>query len=377
VAAAFVVGFVLSVGLAVGALLAWDSGYEGRILPGVGVHGVDLAGMDRSEATAALTAAYEPVGAGHVVLRTAAGDLAVPYRAFARRVDVAARVDEALGAGRLGSPIDRAVGQVRMAMTGILLEPRLVLDEARLSATVQRAVARLDRPPTDSVLTIDPNGVHRTLASRGRSFDAAAAAVAAFEAVRRVDAPAEVVVDVVGTEIEPAFGDEAALAVQAAAMRMATDVTLTDGKQRWTIRAAMIRGWMRLEAGADGTLQPVVDEAAIARSFRKVVSDVKRDPVSARYLKTRGGRIVGVIAASNGRRLDAEGTAAAIASSLAARATGAPAAAVKVKVATVEPKLTTAEAVRNGAQMFRLGTWRIYKKYPILSVIYSSPMIFQ
>ena len=45
-------------------LYAWDAGYEGRVLPGVSVGSVDLSGMDREAAVAAVASRY-PYELGH------------------------------------------------------------------------------------------------------------------------------------------------------------------------------------------------------------------------------------------------------------------------------------------------------------------------
>ena len=363
VLAASIGGFMLTVGIVAGALLAWDASYEGRVLPGVTVGGVDVSGLDRAAASAALTTAYAGYAEGTIVLRTSEGDVGVPFDAFARRADVDSMVLAALEAGRAGTPVERAVSQLRLAIAPISLEPGLTLDEDALAAAVTTAVARLDRSPIDSRITIDATGIHRTLARSGLTFDGATAAAAALDVVRRVDAPPEVIVAVASTETAPEHDGAETLAAQTAAMRMATDLTVTRGQLRWTIRGAMIRSWLRLENDADGRVWPVADEAAIAASFRKMVTDLQRDPVSARYLKTRGGRIVGVVAATNGRRLDSAATAAAIAAALEARGRGTPEVPVKAQVAAVEPKLTTAEAVKHGPQMVELGSWRTW--FPI------------
>ena len=168
VAFAYCFGLVLALGLAAGALLAWDNGYDGRVLPGVSVGGVDVSGMDQAQATAALETAYAAYGDGRVVVRTSAGDLTVPYRAFQRRADVATMVAEAMATGRAGTPLERAVGEVRLALRPVSLSPRVTLDQQALTSTVTALVARLDRKPIDSRVILEPEGVRATPAYAGR-----------------------------------------------------------------------------------------------------------------------------------------------------------------------------------------------------------------
>ena len=112
---AFVVGFVLCLGLAGGGLLAHDVSLDGRVLPGVSVGGVDLSGLDHDGAAAALTAAFGRFGDGRVVVRTTAGDIAIPFGDFARRADIDAMIDAAMRTGRSGTVLERAVAEVRLA----------------------------------------------------------------------------------------------------------------------------------------------------------------------------------------------------------------------------------------------------------------------
>ena len=124
----FVLGIVATLGVASAALVAWDDGYQGRVLPGVRVGAVDLSGLDRVQAESALATAYEDLGTGRVVIRTVVGDVTVPYAAFGRRADVGAMVDEAMGIGRGGTVTERAVTEVRLALEGGYMEPRVTLD---------------------------------------------------------------------------------------------------------------------------------------------------------------------------------------------------------------------------------------------------------
>jgi vancomycin resistance protein YoaR len=360
VLAAFLLGFAFAGALVIAGLLAWDSTYEGRVLAGVDVGGVDLSGMDIDEASATLTDAFAEFTDGRVIVRTTVGDLVVPYDRFGRRPDIVAMVDGAMRAGRNGTLLERAIGQVHIAVTGLSLTPRVVLDEAALVDSVTGTVARLDRRPIDSRVILDGDGVHATAAYPGRTFDGAGAAAAAFATVRAIDAPQEVVVEASVTEIAPEHGTDEAMATQSAIERMTSDVVMTFGTREWTIKAKKVRSWLSLEAASDGTVRPVVDEAAIAKALTKVGKAIKRAPVSAKYLRTRSGKVVGVVAATHGRELDTDAMTARISDALVARGSGALAAPIKVKTVKTDPKLTTAEALKKGPEMKRLGSWKTW-----------------
>jgi vancomycin resistance protein YoaR len=360
---AFLVGLILSLAAATAALLAWDLGFEGRVLPGVRVGTTDLSGLDRAAATAALEQAYGEYGAGQVVIQTIAGDLAVPYRSFSRRLEVDALVDRALQAGRNGSIADRAIGQVRLALEGTALTPTVSFDEPALRAAIAAALEPLESPAVDAQVGVDAYGV-RILHSRpGRAFDIPAVQASVLAVIGSVDAPPELPVVAPMIALEPNRSDEDVLQAQKTATWLGKSVWVKGAGGRWKIPAAKVRSWITIEVAADGSLQPVIDEAAIPKSLNKAKKDIARKPVSAQYLRSKSGTIVGVAAGRDGRKLDMDATAAAVVAELERRAAGQAAAPVKPVVVKRLPELTTAEATRKAPLMTRLGSWQTY--FPI------------
>ncbi len=136
-------------------------------------------------------------------------------------------VDSALQAGRSGSPVERAVAEVRMAVSGLSLAPHVTLDDEALVAGIGRAVAVHDRLPIDGAIAMTPNGIMRTLARSGRTFDGEVAAAAALPQLSWVDAPAEVVVEAPMIVTPPTHGDDEVMSAQVAAQRMIGDIEVT------------------------------------------------------------------------------------------------------------------------------------------------------
>jgi vancomycin resistance protein YoaR len=360
VLAGFVLGLVLCVGAAAAALVAWDASYEGRVLPGIHAGGVDLAGMDRVQAEAALEAALAGYADGRIVVRTPAGDVSLAYADVGRRADVGTMVTEALAAGRDGTPAERAIGQVRLALSGRTIGPRLLLDRDAVAAGVAAALTGQEREPLDAWIGIDKDGIHTTHARDGRTFDVAAATATAVDGAARLDAPAEVVVFAPAIAIPPEMSDADVDAARAATERMVTDVKVAFGKKTWKIKAATVRAWLRLDSATDGAIVPTVDPALVEKSLAKVAKAVKREPQSAVFLGGKGGRIVGVAPGRDGRRLDGPATAAAIVQVLATRTPGVEIPPVKAVTAAIPPKLSTDEAVTKAPLMQRLGSWKTW-----------------
>jgi vancomycin resistance protein YoaR len=356
----FLVGFVLALALAAAAAFAYDGAYDGRVLPGVHAAGVDLSGADRDLATTALTAALARYGDGRVVIRTVAGDITIPYRSFARRVDVAAMVDEAFAAGRSGGPVDRALSMLRLARDGTTLQPRLMLDAGGLSGAIETGLDRFSFPAVDSRVVVDGKRIYATQAITGRFFDVPTAAAMAYQQVSVLDAPSEIVIEAPVVRLAPRNGEIEASVAIAAADRMAKDVAVTFGSDHWTLKAPTVRDWLHYEFRADGTAWPAVDQAAVSASLAKVAKAIKVDAVSAIYLKSTSGPIVGVAPAKDGRQLDVAATSAAIVKVLDGRAAGTAGAPVPAVVAKLAPKLSTADAAKHGPVMSKLGSWKTW-----------------
>ena len=363
-ATAFVVGLGAVLIASGGGLAAWDAGYDGRVLPGVHVGGVDVSGMDRPAATRALAEAFA-WDQGQLVLRAPDdGDIVIPYTAFGRRADLDAMVDEALRAGRVGGVVERAIGEVRQALNGMTIQPRLLLDETALAAAIATALRPLERKPVNATIAVTEDGQILTEpAVPGRTTDPAPAVAAALEGVRSMDAPAEVVVPVTVTAVPPVRNDEDVAIAKVRVQRLTRDLVLVWGKKTWTVKAVTVRTWFHLEPRADGSAVPVIETAAIPAALKPVAKAVKKKAASATFLKSKRGRIFGVVPGKDGRALDTDGMVERITAELEGRTNGDLAAPVTVVTMKVPPALTTEEATATAPLMTRLGTWTTW--FPI------------
>jgi vancomycin resistance protein YoaR len=359
----FVAGLVLTMLAATTALFAYDQAYDGRVLPGVRVGTTDLSGLDRSAATAALMRAYRGYGEGSVVIATIAGDITIDFAAFDRRLDVEPLVNAALAAGRSGTPAERALAEIRLGLRGQSLEPAVVFDEATLRDAVAAGLRPLERRPVDARISMGLHEIVMSPARVGRAFDIEGAQAAAVNAIRGTDAPASVRIEAAAITVEPDQTDDVILAAQTSARRIVRPVTLVAGDKEYEIPGWAVRQWVTFAKGPDGTIQPVIDEAAIPAALVRIAKKLERKPVSATYLVSKGGRTVGVAAGRNGRALDPKATTARIVKEIEARANGAAPSPIKPKLKQVEPKLTTEEATKKAPLMTRLGSWKTY--FPI------------
>jgi len=362
-AVAFLVSLLAALALGTGAIYAYEQQHDGRVLPGVRVGAVDLSGLERQPAIARLAEAYGDLGLGRVVIEASVARLSIPYADFARGADVEAMADSALSVGRSGSPVDRAVAEVRTALHGVTLEPRITLDAAALARRVERELGALEREPVDGTILFAEDEVVVTPAVWGRTYDAAAVTSAILEQVASVEAPPEVSVDATMTPIQPAIDDTDTQIAQTTAERMIADVALAVGDESWTVAAATLRGATTFAATPDGRIQPIVDQAKIAEGLAAVAQKIERAPRNATFVIGKSGSVAGVTAGRSGRSLDATTTAERIVSALAARAAGQLGAAVEPALVVTQPALSTEEAEKAAPLMTRISTWKTY--FPI------------
>jgi len=353
----------VAAGVASAALYAWDAGFEGRVLAGVTAGDVDLSGLDRTAATAAIDARY-PYGVGRLLLRTPDGDIAIPYSDVSRRATTGDLVEAAMAAGRSGDVVTRALAQIRQALDGTSLAPASVLlDEDALRERVATALAPLERHPVSATIAMTRKGVVIGRARTGREIDPAPVIEASLAALRDPATPAQVVIPVVTTTIRPRVEDKAVFDARTQAVQMARAIKLRASKRSWTIKAAEVRSWIRFAPAPGGTIVTVLDESLIPVNLNRAAKAVRKPAKSAQYLVSRSGRIVGVVASSAGRRLDRPATVAAIVKELHRRATGAAPRKIRVKLEAVAPELATSEAARKAPVMSLLGSWQTW--FPI------------
>lgn len=358
--AAFLAGLIAVMALGAGALYAYDRQYEGRILPGVRVGLVDISGLTPAAARSQLAAAYTDLGKGELVLTSPRGSTTISYADLGRRVDAEGIVAEAAAIGRAGGPLDRVIGSARTAFRGVVVQPRVVFDEKELATRVRDAAERLDVDAVDALVTTTKTGFEVSPGQEGQTADPTGPYAAAATALSSLDAPARVEVAIPVTPTAPRISTDEALAAKASAELIATDIDLTDGSDRWTIKGSTIRSWLRIAPTVDGGYVPVPDVAKIKAAVTVISAKVLRKPLNAAFLVGKGSKVFGVTAGHNGRKLDVAATTSLLTRTLLDRAANVPTAQIAAAVGVTRPALTTEEAQKAAPLMKRISTWTTY-----------------
>ena len=356
----FVIGALLGIALVLGGLVAISEAYVDRILPGVVVGGVDLSGLTRAQAQAALTSDLGRLEDGAVTVHSAHGWATIPYALVDREVDYETMLDRAAAVGRGGTRFDAILTGLRQSMDPISLPTLVSFDRDRLATELAAFADRGYRQPVDASLLITRGGYVLSPSVAGVRVDTSRVAAEIEAALADPTSPTTLALTADGEPVLPVTSDADARRAKEAALRISAPVYMTKGEKRWKITSSRIRSWITF-AGAGATYGPQIDTAGVPAAFKKVAKFVKRAPTEARFIRTRSGAIFGVSASHLGRALDVEATTKAVVATLMARADGKAAdKPIKVKTMEVAPALTTDEATKKAPLLVKVGSWTTY-----------------
>ena len=361
--AAFVFGLLAVLALAAGASYAFDRGFDGRVLPGVHVGSVDLSGATAAEARVRLETSFGSIATGSLVLSGGGRTTEVGFGQIGRAIDVNGLVAEALAIGRSGSPIERVASNVRTAVRGVTIAPRVTFDAAALEQAIGGFTGTLDRAATGASVTATAAGFSVVSGADGQTADARGALATATTAITDPTVSGRIPIAVSVSTTTPTVTTDEARAAMAEANLMARDIVLSDGSETWTIPAASVRPWISFTTTADGSYAAIVTTTGIDSTLTALAAKIVRAPANASFLTDRNGAIVGVTAGSNGRALDIPTTTAAIADLLRQRSAGVAVGSIPAALTVTKPTLSTEDAQKSAPLMRKVSSWTTY--FPI------------
>lgn len=317
--------FVLLVFLS-GATLAaaWNIWHTGRIYTGVSVAGVSLGGLTRSEAYRRLQERLDPYPLPPVILEYEGEQWPLPLAQVQARADLLDAVHRAYLYGRNGSLPGDVADQLRAALLGATITPRVEVDQNGLRAVVAALAAGIDRP----AIAERRLGNVAIPAQPGRSVDIEATLQ---ELLRRfADGEAQTVVQapLVVRSVAPAAAtaDASAPLAGEAAVRPLLLRSQVDNFSL-ALTAADLREMSRSGDPSD------LDEAKLRRFLEPIAAQIERRPRDARLrFDPQTGAVTVLTPSFPGRTLDVDATIAAIRSAVTG---GADEATLVIK--TVEP----------------------------------------
>src|SRR5262245_59878601 len=359
---AFLVALLVGLAAGAGALYAYDREYTGRVLPGVSVGGIALAGLTPEQAKQRLTAEYAYFGQGQAVIVGGGFEMPIDYAKIDRHADVDRMVAEAMAVGRNGNAVERIILDARTAVRGADVPPIVVFDAERLARYVQTYAGRL-HIQAKSAIVVERDGLFDVIAGRdGRVADRIGPTEYLAAALAEIDAPAEIRVELDVQPVEPDVTNAEATNAKDEANTLSVDIPVVAGKESWTIPTATIHKWITFGTGEDGTYGPIVSQPMLTASLSTLADQVLIRGKNASF-KVSGSKVTGVIAGKDGRALDIEQTAPRVAALLETRAAGVADSPVEPVMKVSPPNLTTAEAQAVAPKMRKISSWTTY--FPI------------
>ncbi|HET6745714.1 MAG TPA: VanW family protein, partial [Candidatus Limnocylindria bacterium] len=355
--ATLLVGLMMVVGASIGVALS----HADRVMPGVSVAGVQIGGLDRTQAIGKLQAELPAISEGALALDVDGTVVDMPYSELGIGYDLEASVDAAMGVARSGNFLADGVARLRTIVgPSALAKAAVVRDQAAIDALVNDIAVQFDRDAQDGTVNRHSEvGYQATRAIIGLTVDQNALTQALADLLA-VPGASGAALDVTVQLTEPEISSREAIAAALAA-NWVTDapLALTGVRKELSLNEAALNGVIRFGTLDDGSWGMKVSRDAVRNLLRPVAASVAVAPRDATFIYGSGG-IVGVIAAEPGRTLQLKATVTNVMAALELRAGGSmkPAAALAIGVA--KPEVTTAEAKRIAPVMRPLASWTTY-----------------
>ena len=359
----FLLGFAATLFLgmlgvaAASAAVALSSGE--RALPGVGVGGISLAGLDRETARERLVEELPPVDTGAAIVATEQLDQTIAYVDLGRAYDLDQMLDGAFGIGRGDGLLADGIARLRALVHPQTVDVAVTPFEPDALERAARAVAATaSTAPVQAYVERTTFAVHP--ATDGWGLDTATVRDA-LAAALDTTSPDDVRVELAATPLPATVSTDEADAAAADAAATARDLELTipgaaEDEATLTLAGNRIARWLRFGPGDGSDYAVHVDADMLAAGVAKLAADVDRDPVDATFT-VAGGGLGGVVGSADGRRLDATASADALLALLRDRATASDTASMELAVDVTEPALTTADAEAILPQMRLVSSW--------------------
>jgi vancomycin resistance protein YoaR len=317
-----------------------------RVLPGVYVWDVDLAGLTRDEAMARLSTDFRYPDDRYPVLRYGDQVWLIDPSDLGTEIDLEATTEAALAIGHQGGLPNRLIEQAAVLVKSRLVTPIFTFDPGLGRMFLSQVAREVNRPLRNATLSLgDDLAVEIIPGQVGLEVDEEATHSALAQ---RIAAMIGGEVELVVRESQPLLADLGM--AQAEVQRILSGpVTLTASDlEPWIIEPAMLASWLILKpvAGTDGrvTLAVDLDSAQVTRMAEKVSVQVSYPPIDAQFrFDDDAGRLVTVAESAPGRTLVVTQTVALIQEAATSEQRTVP-----LPLVSVWPKIATEDASNLG-----------------------------
>lgn len=192
----FITGTIIFVAILIGFVGVVQARYGNAIVPGVWAAGLDLSGMNRDEAAAALHDWFTYDENAIFTFRYGEQLWQWPASELGVMLDVDETVDTAMAAGRDPNALVNIVKQASVWFNGRAISPVIRYDQNIANDRLLAIAAEINRPPVDATLTINGLFVETTAAQTGWTLDVPTTLRELDTIIMRMDTGAEIQLDV-------------------------------------------------------------------------------------------------------------------------------------------------------------------------------------
>lgn len=302
---------------AAGSLFAFRVAYAGEIYPGVHIGGVDVGGMNRAQATAALQAKSDEITSQRAYFDGFDQHWAPTLADLGVTVDINASIDQAMGIGREDSSRDR-LGSAISSLSGDRSLPlQLSIDPATLDQWSESVDNQINLIPHDASLQVVDGKVQITQDANGTIVDQAAVQSTLLASLQTMQAPTESLPTV--DKLPSVHSADLQTAQATITQALSSSVTVTYGSQSWTIDPSDFGQFVSTsidpaKSGAEA-VSVTVDKDAFASWLQDQFSDsVDADPVNAK-VAWDGNKLKAIDDSVDGAKLRPQAMADAVSAS--------------------------------------------------------------
>lgn len=295
--------------VAVAGVIAYQVVYRDRVILGLKVHGVDVGGLDRDDASKVLQAKLTSYEAGTIVLRQGGQEFKSSPAQMGVRFDTQKTIDKALQSGKEGNPLDKLIAQVGALGAGVSLEPIYSLDGDKFAAFAKRLSLQIDQSVVNGALKIDGDQVRLLPPKEGLALDEAKLR---DEIEKEVRALSSNPITIPVTRAAPQITEQDLAPARAMAQQMiAAPIQFTfDGKvvDKWTLPPDKLVGMVTFQStqvNGKHQVSAALNPDAVRELADKIGEEVLQKGLNARF-DYSGGNLKAITQGREGRELDAD-----------------------------------------------------------------------
>lgn len=296
--------------------------FSGRIMPGVAMNGLPLAGMKIEEATSVISSSYRFPESGSIVLVDAENSWVVRPVQLGFYLDPLASANNAYNVGRKGNLLEVLLQRTSMFKQEVPVQPSFIFDQKTAVNYLNDLAMRINQPVKEASISIIGTQVIVENGQQGRVLDVSASL---DSVTRQIQSMQDGVVPLVVRQADPVIlNAEAQGELARSVLSQPLTLTILDPNGNSTgsfdIQPADLATLLQFEKvdGSTGAqFQIAVNNTLMSGWMNSKKIDLERTPENPRFqFKDETGLLKLEVPAVIGRSLDVEGSIAAINSAL-------------------------------------------------------------